>query len=110
MDKAASASKSVNSFFKPDIQQSTIKAETLWFLFTAKHNLAFLNSDHANKLFKEMFPDSEIAKKFACGRTKTTAIVKDALAPHFHKKMVNLPFPYLWMNRMIRLISLALSC
>ena len=89
MDKAASASKSVNSFFKPDIQQSTIKAETLWSLFTAKHNLAFLNSDHANKLFKEMFPDSEIAKKFACGRTKTTAIVKDALAPHFHKKMVN---------------------
>ena len=31
-----------------------------------KHNLAFLSSDHANKLFREMFPDSEIAKKFSC--------------------------------------------
>ena len=32
-----------------------------------------------------MFPDSEIAKKFACGHTKTTAIIKQALAPHFLK-------------------------
>ena len=30
-----------------------------------------------------MFPDSEIAKKFSSGRTKTTAIVKHALAPAF---------------------------
>ena len=47
--------------------------------------LLFLNSDHATKLFSKMFPDSEIAKKFACGRTKTTAIVK---APHFQSKTV----------------------
>lgn len=54
-----------------------------------KHNLAFLSCDHATKLFKEMFPDSETAKKFACGRTKTTAIVKEALSPYYHKKVIN---------------------
>ena len=29
-------------------------------MFVAKHNLAFLNSEHASKLFAQMFPDSEI--------------------------------------------------
>lgn len=87
--KGASTSKSVASFFRPQIQQSTIRAETLWSMFTAKHNLAFLTSDHATKLFRVMFTDSEIAKKFASGRTKTTAIVKYALSPHYHKKAVN---------------------
>ena len=28
----------------------------------------------------------EVAKKFACGRTNTTAIVKEALLPHFLEK------------------------
>ena len=50
-------------------------------MFVAKHNLAFLTSDHATKLFAQMFPDSEIASKFACGRTKCSAIVTEALAP-----------------------------
>lgn len=89
MAKVASRSRSVSSFFRPQTQQSTIKAETIWSMFTAKHNLAFLNSDHATKMFREMIPDSEIAKTFACGRTKTTAIVKEALAPYYHKKMVD---------------------
>ena len=30
-----------------------------------------------------MFPDSEIAKTFACGHTKTAAIIKEALSAHF---------------------------
>ena len=51
-------------------------------LFCAKHNLAYLKSDHATKLFKEMFPDSEIAKKFACGCTQTSAIAKEALSTY----------------------------
>ena len=33
-----------------------------------------------------MFPDSEIAKKFACGHSKTAAIIKEALAPHYLSK------------------------
>lgn len=45
--------------------------------------------------FPKMFPDSEIARKFSCGRTKTTAIVKGALSPHFLKKTTeNLSNPF----------------
>ena len=35
-----------------------------------------------------MFPDSLTAKKFACGHTKTTAIIK-ALAPHYLGKVIS---------------------
>ena len=55
MAKLASISKSVSSFFMPSVQTSTIRAETVWSMLIAKHNLAFLSSDHANKLFKAMF-------------------------------------------------------
>ena len=57
-------------------------------MFVVKHNLAFLSSDHASKLFSQMFPDSDIARKFGCARTKCTAIVKEALSPHFHAKVL----------------------
>ena len=61
----------------------------------AKHNLAFLSSDHASKLFKVMFPDSRIGKSFARGRTKAAAVITEALAPHFHAKTVsNLSNPF----------------
>ncbi len=34
-----------------------------------------------------MFPDSQIPR--SCGHTKTTAIIKGALAPHFLEKMIS---------------------
>ena len=88
MADASSSSQAVTSFFKSQNAQSVIEAETRWAMFVAKHNLAFLCSDRATKLFPKMFPDSEIVKKFACGRTKTTAIVKSALSHHYLEKTV----------------------
>ena len=70
MSTAASSSRSISSIFKRNKAAAAIEAEALWSMFVAKHNLAFLTSDHANKLFPKMFPDSEIAKQFFCGRTK----------------------------------------
>lgn len=91
MSKAASSSQLLTS----QIAQSVIEAETHWTTFVAKHNIAFLASDHATKLFLKMFPDSEIARKFGYGRTKATAIVKEALSPHFLKKTTeNLSNPF----------------
>ena len=64
-------------------------AEALWGIFTAEHNVAFALSDHATKLFVKMFPDSEIAKKFSSGRTKTTALITNVLAPYARQKLIN---------------------
>jgi len=33
-----------------------------------------------------MFPDSEIAKSFCCGHTKTAAIIKEALSSYYQEK------------------------
>ena len=87
---AASTSRSVASFFKPQVAQNVIEAETRWSMFVSKHNLAFLNSEHASKLFAKIFSDSGITRKFACGRTKSTAIVKEALSPYHAKAIHNI--------------------
>uniref|UniRef100_A0A1X7VIF7 DUF4371 domain-containing protein n=1 Tax=Amphimedon queenslandica TaxID=400682 RepID=A0A1X7VIF7_AMPQE len=89
MAKAASSSRCISSMFKPNKAAAAIKAEAVWSMFVAKHNLTLLTSDHANKLFPKMFPDSEIAKQFSCGRTKPTAVVKQALAPHSLSKVAS---------------------
>ena len=95
MAAASSSSRSLSSFFQPAVTQSVIEAETRWALFVAKHNLAFLNSDHATKLFAKMFKDSEIARKFSCARTKCAAITTDALAPYYTNKLIkNLKNPF----------------
>lgn len=59
--------------------------------------MAIALSDHATKIFPKMFPDSEIAKKYACSRTKTTAIVtemaesaKEKIVSNLETKMFNL--------------------
>lgn len=46
-------------------------------------NLPFAAADTFNSLFKSIFPDSEIAKEYSSGRTKTTCIVNGALKPFF---------------------------
>ena len=81
---------SITSMFNPTkVSESAIKAEALWAMFVTKHNIPFVASDHANKLFPKMFPDSELAKQLSCGRTKTTAIVTQTLAPQFLNRVTS---------------------
>ena len=84
--QAALSTRSITSFYNPEIMQRLIEAETRWAMFVAQHNIAFLTSDHLTRLFLKMFPDSEIGKILACGHTKTTAIVKTHMRHTFTKK------------------------
>ena len=88
--KSAKASKPVpvSTFFVNKDDQLVIKAETLFSNFIAEHNLPFAVADHFTRLCKDMFPDSKIAQKFSCGKTKTTQIVKRAIAPTLNKAVV----------------------
>ncbi|GFN94465.1 proteinral transcription factor ii-i repeat domain-containing protein 2 [Plakobranchus ocellatus] len=45
-------------------------------------NLPISSAYTLTKAFKTMFPDSQIAKDFACGKTKSTAIIKDLSKAH----------------------------
>ena len=53
-----------------------------------EHNVPLAVSDHLSPLFKDIFPDSEIAKNYASARTKTTCVINSALAPHFQAALV----------------------
>ena len=65
-------------------------AETLFCHFTVEHNLPMAVADHFSSLVKQMFPDSEIAKNFACMRSKTTHIINKALAPTADDRVTSL--------------------
>ena len=54
----------------------------------AHHNIPIAVSDHMKPLFKDIFPDSQIAKAYSCAHTKTTCILNGALAKHFQSSLV----------------------
>ena len=41
------------------------------------YNIQIAAAHHAGPLFKKMFPDSKIARKYGCGRTKTGAFITE---------------------------------
>lgn len=90
---------SVSSFFNQEAvnkeEQKVVKAEMLFLRFLVEHNIPLAASDHAGELFRAMFPDSDISKKYGSGRTKTTAISKcmaKDLAESLALKMKHQPF------------------
>ena len=56
---------------------------------TVKHHQSFNSNDCTSQLFKAIFPDSEVAKKFASARTKITSIITGVLAPYAQTKMLS---------------------
>ena len=69
------------------IKDDVTKAELLFTNFLIEHNLPLATADHAGPLFRKMFPDSKIAEKYACARTKTTAL-NNMLADENTKNLV----------------------
>ena len=69
-----SKSKSVNEFFPASCDLDVIRAEVKVTKFLMDSNVPLAVSDKFNKLVADIFPDSKIATKYQCGRTKATAI------------------------------------
>ena len=65
MSKSADGYKPVSSYFKqPKTLDKVTNAEVLFTGFLLEHNLPFEAASCAGHLFRVMFPDSEIAKKY----------------------------------------------
>ena len=64
----------MNMFVKKNQSTAVINAELLFQGMVIEHNLPLALNDHYSKLVSRMFPDSEIARQYACGRTKATHI------------------------------------
>ena len=80
----------VNTFFNRPVNtpDNIINAEIMFSYFVAEHNLPAAIADHFTDLAQRLFPDSEVAKKFRCKRTKTTQIVKRCLASESTKPVI----------------------
>ena len=57
--------------------------------FIEQHNLPLAVADHLSPLLRDVFPDSDMVRKYASSRTKTTCIVNHSLAPHFQSLVVD---------------------
>ena len=66
----------------------TQNAKIFWTLDVVLSNYSFNSCQNKNDLFCNMFPDSNIAKNLACGKTKCSYIVTYGLASYF-KSLVN---------------------
>lgn len=73
---ASEKSPNIASFMKTKTDLSVIRSETLMTNYFIDHNIALAAADHFTNLVKAMFPDSNIAARFSCRRTKTTAIAR----------------------------------
>lgn len=71
----------ITNTFLIDKNYKSVSAEVKFTAFIAEHNLPIEVSSHASELFRTMFPDSEIAKSYHCGPTKTSSILNLALFP-----------------------------
>ena len=65
-----------------------MRAEVKVATMLVKHNIPLAVSDELTPLFRDIFPDSEIAKAFSSRRTKTACIINGAIAPMYQKTLV----------------------
>ena len=90
--EAAKASKRMSSFFVKKDSSESVKvtvAELTHVYHGVKHHLSFLSQECAANVMKAVFDDSEILKKFTCGRTKASAIVNNVLYPFSVEVIMN---------------------
>ncbi|KAH8027539.1 hypothetical protein HPB51_007089 [Rhipicephalus microplus] len=70
------------------LEHQVSKAETTFALSVVAKGIPFSWGDTATSIYHCMFPDSDIAKKFSCGRIKLARIVSDGLGPYFKGQVV----------------------
>lgn len=77
-------SKSMDAFLRPKndfLADKVTAAEVTSVYHTVQHATSYRAGDCGTKLAPTIYPDLDIAKRMACGRTKAEAIVTDVLAP-----------------------------
>lgn len=69
--------------------QAVLEAEIRWVIKMVMSHYSFNSSSDISAIFGQMFPDSEIAKKFSCGATKAAYLICFGLGPYFKEQRIN---------------------
>ena len=91
--KALEKQQSVTTFFKSTadpIHEKVTRAEVKISTVLAHHNIPIALADHLSPMFKDIFPDSQIAKMYSCARTKTACILNGALAKELQATLIDI--------------------
>jgi len=86
--KALDNQSRVTSFFMATADLIHEKLQELKLKYVAHHNIPIAVSDHLSPLFKDIFPDSQIAKAYSCAPTKSACIINGALAKELQKSLI----------------------
>lgn len=86
----AGSSKVMETYItKPGTDDNIRAAEGAIAFHTVTHHMSFNSLDCTNSLNKELFSESNTAKKLSCNRSKAIAIVNNVLAPLSTNKIIN---------------------
>lgn len=94
--KAIKESRKISSMFSSpssSTNEAVAKAEVLHTNFIVHHNTSFKTADHLNCLYAKMFPDSNIAKKFASATCILNKAIMPSLQDYIVAYMKTNPFP-----------------
>lgn len=78
-----------STLLNPSFTQNVTKGELLYTMNLINKNNSFNSSTKDGDLFKDMFPDSEIAKKFQMNPKKVAYLTTEALGPHYRDKFLD---------------------
>ena len=73
---------------KSSDSEKIANAEMLFAGYFSEHHIPFSNVEHLFGICKRAFPDSDIAKKVSCKRTKLSYTIQDGIA-HYEKSKLN---------------------
>ena len=94
MNEKAATNSSLRRFLRkpaeedPTTVHRSIQAEVKMTMMIVHHNTFFNLSDHLTQIVKSEFQGSAAAENFACGRTKTSAII-NCLGDEFKAELVD---------------------
>lgn len=68
---------------------TTLKAEMLWVLHAVSRHHSYTSNEDMSTVFRALFPDSECAKTFSCGRDKASYLARFGLVPYIKRKLLS---------------------
>ncbi|CAD7085336.1 unnamed protein product [Hermetia illucens] len=80
----------IEPLFSSASKTAVIDAEIMMAVFVAEHNLAFQIMGHLPQFVNKITPDSNIAKKVKCSRTKMVNILRNVLGISYIEEIVDL--------------------
>jgi len=81
--KTAASNRTLDTFVNTKVtttELDTVRAECMMTEMVVALNLPITASDMISSVVKKAFPDSKIASRYQCGRSKTTALIKHMAA------------------------------